>query len=174
MKSIHSARILVVADEVSGDALVHRLLRLGLSSVLRVGDLAAARRMCEAGGVDACLVILPCFLLEEVAAAVLTAEAPGRNSGTPSLLLADVVTPYVRKAAQTSGHVGVVVQNISPRLIYRRIAGVLQQAWRARAGSQQRQAHKRMPRATRPTGRGLLRGPVDELAALDVRKLKLQ
>jgi hypothetical protein len=175
MNSIRSARLVVVAEEVGGHALVDGLLRLGLAHVRRVTDLAAARHCCEVGEADACLVVLPCFLLEERAASVLAVEAPGRSSGIPSLLVADVATPYVRKAARRSGHAGVVTQNVPSRLMYRRIAGVLQRARRTRAGQpSQMQIRFRKPDESRFSGPILLHGLRAFARAADLRKFKLQ
>jgi hypothetical protein len=172
MNTNRNVRLVVVAGEVGSRALVDGLQRLGLAHVRCVTDIAAARSCCETGDADICLVVLPCFLLEERAEAVLAAEAPGRVSGIPSLLVADAATPYLRKAARRAGHAGVIAQDIAPRLMYRRIAAVLQRSRRtARAAAQQIRLATVV--GSRSSGSILLRGLPRFAPTPDPRKLRL-
>jgi hypothetical protein len=125
--SLSRARVLVVACEASAARLVAALLRTGLQLVHSTSDVAAARRLCGAGEVDACLVVLPPEAPDEVPWLSAEAQAPGDGTGTPSLLLADVVTSYVATSAHQYGYAATAALHIPPRLLYRRIGGLLQQ-----------------------------------------------
>jgi hypothetical protein len=52
--------------------------------------------------------------------------ASGRDSGTPSLMLIDAVTPYSRRIARRAGYRAAVSVKIGPRMLYRRIGAALQ------------------------------------------------
>ena len=130
MNSIRRANIVVVADSDQGMHLAARLRRMQVSRVTSVTDIDAARRMCRAGDTDACLVALNDVVLD--AAPVAENDAPGRDSGVPSLMLADVVTPYLRRLARRSGYYAAVPAAIAPRLLYRRIGAALQRRRAAR------------------------------------------
>lgn len=137
MKSIRYANIVLVADSDQGLLMAARLRRMQVSQVTSVTDLDAARRMCRAGATDACLVAGRDAVFDAAPAA--ENDAPGRDSGVPSLMLADVVTPYLRRLARRSGYCAAVPAAIAPQLLYRRIGAALQ---RRRASGRGRQ---RMP-----------------------------
>ncbi len=130
MMAFSRARVVVVCAAASDCALIEAINRMGLSSVRVVSGHDEAQRMCDMAGTDACLVVLPPEIPDE--APQLTAEtaAPGGRAGVPSLLFADVVTPYVTKSARRSGYVAAVPVGISSRLLYRRLGGLLQKARR--------------------------------------------
>jgi hypothetical protein len=130
MKSIQLARIVVVADSDRSLLLAARLRRMQVSRVTEVADLDEARRLCRAGETDACVVAFDDRVLD--AAPLAAADAPGRDCGVPSLLLAEVVTPYLRRLARRSGYCAAVPDTIAPRMLYRRIGGALQQRRAAR------------------------------------------
>ena len=52
-----SARVVLVAGE--GRGLGDKLNRMGIAQVCWVREMAAAQMLCDAGSVDACLVVLP-------------------------------------------------------------------------------------------------------------------
>ncbi|HZL30556.1 MAG TPA: hypothetical protein VFC54_05775 [Pseudolabrys sp.] len=54
------------------------------------------------------------------------ADAPGRGSGVPSLMVVPAVTSFVRKAARRDGYMAALPANIVPRMLYRRIGAALQ------------------------------------------------
>jgi hypothetical protein len=106
--------------------------QLDLTQVSVVPHIEEARRLCQAGAADACLLVVRNFGADEHSAMNLELTAPGRESGVPSLLLADVVTPYVAQAARRSGYLSAVPMTMTPRLLYRRISALLQKSRRVR------------------------------------------
>ena len=134
MSPIQRARILLIAGPAYGDSLLEKLRHLKLFKVTRVDDVEEARRQCEIGAADACLMVVRNFVADDLRAALIETPAPGRESGVPSLLLADVITPHVMDAARRSGYVSAVPITSTGRLLYRSIGAVLQMARRTRAG----------------------------------------
>jgi hypothetical protein len=130
MKSIRRANIVVVADSYQGLVLAARLRRMEVARVTTVAGLDEARRLCRAGDTDACLVSFNDLVLD--AAPAVENDAPGRDSGVPSPMLADVVTPHLRRVARRCGYCAAVPCAIAPRLLYRRIGGALQRRRAAR------------------------------------------
>jgi DNA-binding response OmpR family regulator len=124
MKSIRRANIVVVADSDRCLLLAARLRRMEVARVTTVAGLDEARRMCRAGDTDVCLVAFNDLVLD--AAPVAESDAPGRDCGVPSLMLADAVTPYLRRMAHRCGYSAAVPAAIAPRLLYRRIGAALQ------------------------------------------------
>jgi hypothetical protein len=104
---------------------------MGFADVRAVASLLEAQQLCEAGRADACLVVLPSAVPDELAPVSVEMTAPSCGTPACSLLLADVVTPYLRRAARRAGYGGVVATGMAPRLLYRRIGGMLQQSRRA-------------------------------------------
>ena len=129
MKSIRLSRIVVVADSDQGNLLTARLRRMDVAEVTAVTGLEEARRLCQAGSADACLVAVGSAVPDCVPAA--EGEAPGRSCGIPTLMIASVVTPHVRQAARRWGYLGAVSATIPPRMLYRRIRAALQNRRRA-------------------------------------------
>jgi hypothetical protein len=133
MRSIKSSRIVVVADSDQGHALTARLRRMDVAEVTAVVAIEEARRMCESGGADACLVAVSdatpdCVPYPE-------SDAPGRSCGVPSLLVAPVVTPYLRGTARRCGYLAAVSTTMPPRMLYRRLGAALQRRGAARRSS---------------------------------------
>src|ERR1017187_9403983 len=95
MKSIQRAHIVVVADSDHGLVLAARLRRMEVARVTPVTGLDAARVICQAGDSDACIVVFD----DTVPNAMPIAEndAPGRNTGVPSLMVVPTVTPICAK-----------------------------------------------------------------------------
>ena len=120
-----SARVVVAADEGCGDALIDAMARMGVASVQRVHCLDAARGLCAAGGADACLVVLPRAVPDELPSWTANSEAPGRGY-VPTLLLAEAVTHHVRSSARFAGYAAVAPIGLPPRMLYRCIGGLLQ------------------------------------------------
>ena len=136
MKSIERAHIVVVAGGERGEALAAQLRRMGVAQVTTVGDIEAARRLCGQAGASLCLVTYTDAVLDAAQPAA-SFLAPGRDSGTPSLMLVDTVTPYSRRIARHAGYRGAVHAKIAPQMLYRRIGAALQR----------RRAPLRQPRA---------------------------
>jgi AmiR/NasT family two-component response regulator len=129
MKSLRRARIVIVAGEVGGRALRSMLKRVELPQVTVVESAEEARRMCDAGGADACVVSVRNYLLEEPAKVTAETTAPA----APSVLLADIVTPDVTRTALRSGYASAVPVNVPPRMLYRLIGAAMQKARRPAA-----------------------------------------
>lgn len=132
MRAIRSARVVVAADEVSGRPLVHALSRMRIPQVTLVASADEARSLCQQGDVDACLVVVRNFQLEEP----LTQATDNPAPAAPSILLADVVTPYIARTARRRGYARVGARASPPRLLYRLIGGALQKARRLRPPAQ--------------------------------------
>jgi hypothetical protein len=134
MKPIQNVRIAVAADEVSGRSLINLLSSILIPQATLVASTREARARCEAGAADACVVVIHNFSIEDVPTRTVEEPAPAKSS----ILLADVVTPYVARTARRSGYAGVAALSIAPRLLYRLIGGALQKGRRARPLAQSR------------------------------------
>ena len=100
-----SARVVVVAGEER--ALVDMLVRMGIADLCCASEMATAQSLCDAGAVDACLVVLPRAVPDDRLDWDARIEAPGRGR-IPSLLFAEAATPYVRRAAADAGYHAVI------------------------------------------------------------------
>ena len=126
MISFSNARVVVVAGPETGRPLVNTLTRMGLAGVRLVANPDQARQLCTTRNADACLVVLPGPIPDEAPPWTAETGAPGREAGIPSLLLAQVVTPYVTKSARRAGYVASVPADVSSRLLYRWMGALLQ------------------------------------------------
>jgi CheY-like chemotaxis protein len=133
MKSIKSSRIVVVADSDQGRVLAARLRRMEVAEVTAVAGLEEARRLCQSGSTDVCLVALGNPVPDCVPAP--EGEAPGRACGIPALMVAPVVTPHVRRTARRCGYLAVISATMPPRMLYRRLGAALQRRGAARRSS---------------------------------------
>lgn len=124
MKSMRSAHILVVGDCEHGRVLAARLRRMALARVTTVAGLAEARGLCQRGEAHACIVVRGDLNLDQ--ASPPAADAPGRGSGVPSMIMVPAVTAYVRKVARRGGYMAALPANIAARVLYRRIGAALQ------------------------------------------------
>jgi hypothetical protein len=118
-----SARVVLVAGD--SRSFVGTLARMGMADICCVSEMTAARALCEAGSVDACLVVLPRAVPDEKPGWDAWSDAPGRGR-VPSLLFADATTPYIRRAAANAGYHAVIPADVSPRILYRCIGALLQ------------------------------------------------
>jgi hypothetical protein len=118
-----SARVVLVAGE--GRGLGDKLNRMGIAEVCCVREMAAAQTLCDAGGVDACLVVLPRALPDDKPDWDASTQAPGRGR-IPSLLIVEAATPYIRRSAADAGYYAVSPWVVSARVLYRCIAALLQ------------------------------------------------
>ena len=133
MKSMRRSHIIVVANRAGchgGERLSARLRRMAIGRVTTVTRAEEAQRLCRAVDVDACLVMIGDTVPDAVPAAL--AHAPGRSFGIPTLIVAPVVTPYLRKVARCGDYAAVLPANIAPRMLYRRIGALLQGRHRRR------------------------------------------
>jgi hypothetical protein len=157
-----SARVVVVAGEER--ALVDMLVGMGIVELCCTSEMATAQSLCDAGAVDACLVVLPRAVPDDKPSWDASTEAPGRGR-VPSLLFAEATTPYVRRAAADAGHHAVIPLAVTSRMLYRRICALLQ------AGRRQDRAMSNKSRARTPgIGGTLAFGP----ESFGPGKLKLQ
>jgi len=146
MISFSNARVVVVAGAETGRPLVQTLTRMGLASVRLVASPDQAQQLCTAKGADACVVVLPRPVPDEALPWTPETRAPGREAGIPSLLLAQVVTPYVARSARRAGYVASVPADVSSRLLYRWMGALLQKQRRAQDSSNER-SRPRVPLA---------------------------
>lgn len=168
MKLLHHSRIVVVAEEVSGRSLKGLLSRVNLSRVTVVPSLEQARTLCMAGSVDACVVIVRNFMVDTPQAHSIETAAPP----VPSVVLADVVTPDVRRAARQAGYAGVGAIQMQPRALYRLIGGALQKSRRQRGTGRSRVARVRQSGRGEPIRLKLL--GAFPASAIDVGKMIAQ
>ena len=152
MNPIQRARILLIADPAYGQSLLDKLHLLKLLEVNHVDSVEVARQSCEAGVADACLLVVRNSAPDDLWLSLIKSFAPGRESAVPSLLVADVVDPYLMDAAHCFGYAGAVPITTTARLLYRSIGAMLQQARRPRARSRGREETKRL----RPVWTGVL------------------
>jgi AmiR/NasT family two-component response regulator len=178
MKSLRRARIVIVAGEVGGRALQSMLQRVELPQVTVVESAEEARRMCDAGGADACVVSVRNYLLEEPAKVTAETTAPA----APSVLLADIVTPDITATALRSGYASAVSVNVAPRMLYRLIGAAMQKARRPAAlrvrGTPSKTPARRP--STKPAVAPWTGAPIDlakygpwTASAIDLGKIKL-
>ena len=133
MKSIRSSRIVVVADSEHGHILAARLRRMEVAEVTAVTGIEEARRLCQSGCADACLVAVGVAVPDCVPTP--ESDAPGRACGVPSLMVVPVVTPHWRRTSRRCGYLAAVPATMPPRMLYRRIGAALQRRGAARRGS---------------------------------------
>jgi len=123
-----SRTLVLVADETC--SLFDSIRRMRLGDVRRVGDLVAARVLCNDARIAACIVVLPPSVPDERPSWPIESDAPGRGR-IPALLVAPAVTPHIRKAARSAGYAGVIGPGLPPRMLYRLMRGLLQASRRA-------------------------------------------
>ena len=125
-----TARVIVAAQDAC--ALVDAVTRMGVANVSQVDSMEVAQALCDKGDIDACLVVLPRASPDERPAWTAESAAPGRGR-VPALLLAEPVTPYVKRCARAAGYAAAIPLGLSSRLLYRAIGALLQASGR-RAG----------------------------------------
>jgi len=118
-----SARVVLVAGDHR--PLATLLGRMGIADVYCAGEMAAAHARCDAGDIDACLVVLPRAVPDDKPSWDARTDAPGKGR-VPALLIAEAATPYVLRAAADAGYHAVVPSALSSRMLYRYIGALLQ------------------------------------------------
>jgi len=139
MISFSIARVVIVSGEQTGRCLVDALTRMGVAGVRLVSSSDVAQQLCAAGSADACLVVLPRPVPDELPQWTAETEAPGCGAGVPSLLLADMVTPHVTKSARSAGYLAAISAHLPQRLLYRWIGALLQKRQQTRPAERSRQ-----------------------------------
>ncbi len=124
MRSMRHAHIVVVADSDRGIEIAARLRRMAIARVTAASGLLEARRLCDGGGADACVVLREDEILD--APPRQAGDAPGSDSGVPTLIIVPAATLYIRKSARREGYQAVIQAGIAPRMLYRRIGAALQ------------------------------------------------
>jgi len=132
MKSLERVHVVLVAGKDQGLQLAVHLCRIRVTRATFVADVDEARSLCLAGGPDLCLVAIDDCILD--AAPLPEIDAPGRTTGVPSLLLAAVVTPYLRRMAWRCGYSAAIPAGIAPQMLARPICAALQRRRTARTG----------------------------------------
>jgi hypothetical protein len=149
-----SARLVLVTGD--DRALGVKLTRMGIADVCCVREMAAAQTLCDAGGIDACLVVLPRALPDDKPDWDARTDAPGKGR-IPSLLMVEAATPYIRRSAADAGYFAVSPCAVSARMLYRCIAALLQ-GGRQRADVSGATGRKPRPRMRRLGDVGALGG----------------
>jgi hypothetical protein len=106
MKSVHTVRILVVADSDHALVFAARLRRMKLGEIITATNVDDARELCRGGGIDACIVTVDDTVLD--ARPSVPGDAPGRGCGLPTLMLVAAVSPALRKLARRAGYVAAI------------------------------------------------------------------
>lgn len=150
MRPVRVAHIVVVAESDHALVLAACLRRMGLSEITTVDRLDAARRLCRAGGVDACIVAIDDTIAD--ARPTLQADAPGSGCDVPTLMIAAAVNPGLRMYARRAGYAALLPAAIPPRMLYRRICAVLQSRRRADRRRRRPPSGMVMTRLSRATG----------------------
>ena len=133
--------------------MVDMLRCMGITDLCCASEMANVQSLCDAGAVDACLVVLPRALPDDKLDWDARIDAPERGR-IPSLLFAEAATPYVRRAAADAGYRAVIPLTVSSRMLYRRVGALLQAGRRQRSGvSNKSRAHTPGIGDTRAFGR---------------------
>jgi len=124
MKSIERAHIVVVAGGEQRLILAADLCRMQVARASFLPCVAEARDFCRSDSPDLCLVVFDDWVVDAAPPAEI--DAPGRDAGVPSLLLIEIVTPYIRRLARHCGYFAAVPSRIERPLLHRRMSAALQ------------------------------------------------
>lgn len=128
VKQIQSARVVVLRlDEAEAEKAAADLKRVGLAETVGVTSIAELSVRIADGKVDVLVLAdrdFPKAVADE--ADRLRPPQPALQAGIPCLLIAEGLSRAAARAARLSGFAAVMGQGAPPRMLYRRIAGVLQ------------------------------------------------
>jgi hypothetical protein len=131
MAAQRKARLVLVGEEQHAKIVMAMIGRTPLQ-LTTVACRERARQLCANGQVDACIVVVRRFLVDDRQRISVDVEAPGRPFGIPCLLLVDSFTAETKIAARRTGYAAAASLHIAPRLLYRRICAILQKSPRSR------------------------------------------
>lgn len=142
MRSLTAARLVLLDfDPIRSEALARSLVELGSFDIARIATIADAA---AAGAADLFLVEGPGLAANDEGAAI--SPNPFAASGAPVILMLPEPTSEQRSMALRVGYTAVLSAPVPPRLLYRRIAQLLQNARRARRRAEDMAARaKRVP-----------------------------
>lgn len=119
--------VLLDADQARREALSRSLTELGAFDVLNIATVADASL---AGTPDLFLIEGPSLAANDEGGAI--SPNPFITSGVPTILMLPSPTNEQRRMALRAGYTVVLAAPVPPRLLYRRIAHLLQNARRAK------------------------------------------
>ncbi len=155
MRSLTAARLVLLDfDSIRSEALARALIELGSFEIARIATIAEAA---AAGAADLFLIEGPSLAANDEGAAI--SPNPFSACRAPVILMLPEPTNEQRRMALRAGYTAVLSTPVPPRLLYRRIAQLLQNARRARRRSEEMLARgkraQQQEQAT-PTDSGLV------------------
>lgn len=161
MRSLTAARLVLLDfDPIRSETLARSLVELGSFEIVRIATIADAA---GAGAADLFLVEGPSLAANDEGAGI--SPNPFAASGAPVILMLPEPTNEQRRMALRAGYTAVLAAPVPPRLLYRRIAQLLQNARRARRRAEEMAARdKRVPQREQaaPVDSGLLANALAE------------
>jgi DNA-binding NarL/FixJ family response regulator len=131
MRSLMAARLVLLdADQARRDQLSGALAELAAFEISGIATVADAAGVCTTASPDLIIVEGPSLAANDEADEI--SPNPFATSGIPTILLLPNATNEQRRKATRAGYAIVLGTPVSPRLLYRRIAHVLQNARRAK------------------------------------------
>ncbi|MBX3535308.1 MAG: hypothetical protein KF826_13240 [Xanthobacteraceae bacterium] len=133
MRSLTAARLVLLDfDSIRSEALARALIELGSFEIARIATIAEAA---AAGAADLFLIEGPSLAANDEGAAI--SPNPFSACRAPVILMLPEPTNEQRRMALRAGYTAVLSTPVPPRLLYRRIAQLLQNARRARRRSEE-------------------------------------
>lgn len=130
MRSLTAARLVLLdSDPARREALAKTLAETGVFEIASVATVAEAATV-AGGPPDIFLIEGPSLAANDVGGAI--SPNPFAASGVPTLLMLPEATGEQRRMAVRAGYSAVLGTPVPPRLLYRRIAHLLQKARRTR------------------------------------------
>jgi len=131
MPAQRKARLVLIGDEQHAKIITGMIGRTPLQlTIVRCRE--EAKHLCANGQVDACIVAMRRFNIDDRQRVSIDMEAPGLPFGIPCLLLVEAFTSETKSAARRAGYAAAASLHIAPRLLYRRICALLQKSPRSR------------------------------------------
>lgn len=142
MRSLVAARVVLLdSDPIRRETLRRTLSELGAFEVLSIATIAEVATVTGALP-DIFIVEGPSLAANDEAGSI--SSNPFSASGIPAILLLPAPTNEQRRAAMRAGYSVVLGAPVPPRLLYRRIAHLLQNARRAKRRAQESAQESRM------------------------------
>lgn len=130
MAAKRKARLVLVGEEQHAKIIMAMIGRTPLH-LITVACRERARHLCANGQVDACIVVVRRFQVDDRKRLPIEFEAPGLQYGIPCLLLVDAFSTETKQDSRRAGYAAAASLHIAPRLLYRRICAMLQKSPRS-------------------------------------------
>lgn len=141
MRSLLAARIVLLdSDPLRREALTKTLAEFGAFDIASIATVAEVATVTDAPP-DIFVIEGPSLAANDEAGSI--SPNPFSASGIPAILLLPAATSEQRRLAARAGYSVVLGAPVPPRLLYRRIAHLLQNARRAKRRAQQGQQESR-------------------------------